>query len=240
MSAARHHPLQCCCLGSPSQVHRLALWLCTAMAKRVVAVSQLANKRAKVKQQFHQLASVEKAVKESEDLSSIVAELMRCPAKVGPCKLAVMGNFFLDVQEDEPDEVFHSTYIYLNRCPKMHIESLLQAMQKQKFDVAAIKLLKTGDKDVIFKLFHMFTCSDSKDKFPSHNKNVFNQVVLDRVVDDKLQKLIEDLQSDESGNIDWLTCGVYELQPPYDVSLSASQHQFTHVLCKPLMRKAMP
>ena len=162
----------------------------------------------------------------------IVKELKRCPAKIKPCKRAVLSNLFLSSSTDSI--TWPPSYSVLNRVPQ-EVAKLLLTTLNPALTEDVLKLMKKNDKHIIHKLMYKGLCADANWTIGPSNKQAWAAFWIYRAM--CCGNPLGDLVWSSDFEVDWKRPGngYYTLEKD-----PASSPFYTHIVARGKHRVLIP
>jgi hypothetical protein len=196
-------------------------------SKRHLPILQLNKKKAKLAQEFEQLAAAEQQEDTSSDLAAIVQYLIMNPEKTKQAKIAVLA--LSNTEATRGSDHICPTYIYVSRMTKAHlIVSTLPKMDARLTPELMAKMCK-HDLRVDLKLLYFSNAIDNQQKIMCYYKPVFDEICVRRHL--AMQSPLKALQWQADGSIRWSRHGLYRLMPEMPDGTDPKAHKFTKVKC---------
>ena len=195
--------------------------------KRPLPTMQLNRKKAKLAQEFEQLAAVQQQDDISSDLAAVVQYLVQNPNKTKQAKIAVLA--LSNTELTRGSDFICSTYIYVSRMPKAHlIGSTLPKLDGRLTQEVMGKMCRQEFR-VDLKLLYFSTAMDNHQKIRCYRKPAFDQMCIDRHL--AMQMPFKALHWERDGFINWSRHGLFRLLPALQSDTDPKQHIYKKVKC---------
>mmetsp|Transcript_32290 Transcript_32290/g.68742 ORF Transcript_32290/g.68742 Transcript_32290/m.68742 type:complete len:337 (-) Transcript_32290:99-1109(-) len=195
--------------------------------RRAVSVAGVAAKRAKVAEEWKDLAEEAHQAEQQTKMAEIIFELERNPDKIDGCLLAVKGDLF--TTDSERADYFPPTYIYMTKVPQSFLKEWWSELRPSL--ATALKDLMKNDKALLHKLLYRAFVCEGNSRIPAHQKARFKTLMLERY--HRFGGFFEKLTWSLDCKIDWSKYGIYTLEPPVPEGFDAGsgdKHLFTHIV----------
>ena len=199
--------------------------------KRKTAAADMATKKQALGDSFAAIAAEDEEKEELGDIMGLVKSLLAKPEKIKAALVAATGTAH---QQQQVQQTFPSTYIYISRIPKEWLTKSTLPKMCQRLTPEVLASLCKQERRVDQKLLVMGGGHSLQTKIWSHHKGVFDDKVV-AYHTGAMNSILDTVEwDDDTFSINWQLSGLFIFMPPKPANVLAKDHIYTHIRCKVL------